>query len=178
MNSRKEGEHLKIETPYQDVQEKRRAHSSASQLPNAIETAISFNQVSSHLQDMLLLPFQLLSKGLQTSTPAESPALSPWTNCEKLNIQQPRNKTHGCERCKPLPPSCLTLTELYYVLTPFPTDFRYGISVQPPQILWIGGIPDLKTCFPCLFSPLKVLNEDLSKALSKWGSILKICLFR
>lgn len=38
MNSRKEKKHLKIEAPYQDVQEKRKVHSSASQLPNVIET--------------------------------------------------------------------------------------------------------------------------------------------
>ena len=35
------------------------------------------------------------------------------------------------------------------------------------------GFPDLKTCFPCLLPPLKLLNEDLSKALSEWAVVLR-----
>lgn len=57
MNSRKEGKHPKIEIPYQNIQEKRRAHSSASRLQIWQKEQNSFNRVSSHLGNMLF-PFQ------------------------------------------------------------------------------------------------------------------------
>ena len=65
-----------------------------------------------------------------------------------------------------LPPSCLMLTEVYYGLQIW--------HLSPPILDSLnGGFPDLKTCFPCLLPPLKLLNEDLSKALSEWAVLLR-----
>lgn len=51
-------------------------------------------------------------------------------------------------------------------------DFRWHLS-PPTSDSLNGGFPDLKTCFPCLLPPLKLLNEDLSKALSEWAVLLR-----
>ena len=98
-------------------------------------------------------PHQL---GLSSSVPGPTVKSSTSNNPEWRYMQ----------RYELLPPSCLMLTEVYYGLQLWHLSPTTSDSLS-------GGFPDLKTCFPCLLPPLKLLNEDLSKSLSEWAVLLR-----
>lgn len=117
---------------------------------------------------MSLLPFQLFSKGLQSPTPTGSPALSPWTNCEKPNTQQ----TKPCELYHRPAWHSLTHCGLQWAcIVPHRIQMWYLSICQHGFSEW--GVPYLKTCFPCLLPSLKTLNEDLARALLQWAVFLR-----
>lgn len=113
---------------------------------------------------MLLLPFQLLGKGLQSPTPTGPLILSPGPIVKSSTSNNP--EWRYMERYELLQPSCLMPTEVYYGLQLWHLSPTTSNSLN-------GGLPDLKTCFPCLLPPLKLLNEDLSKSLSEWAVLLR-----